>query len=56
MKHYVYKDMKTNKILFESDEEDSTKLTEVDVKFKKATGLDPTKGGISVIIPPLTRK
>lgn len=51
MKHYVYKDMKSGKILFESDEENSAKLTEVDVKYKKATGVDPKSGGIAVIVP-----
>ncbi len=44
--------MKSGKILFESHEEDSAKLTEVDVKFKEATGVDPKSSGIAVIIPP----
>lgn len=43
MKKYVYKNVKTKEILFESIEEDEAKLTEVDIKFKEATGLDVIK-------------
>lgn len=57
MKHYVYKNMATGEILFESDEKDSAKLTDVDVKFEKATGIDPVKANwIGAIIPPYKGK
>ena len=43
MKKYTYIDHKTDEVIFESIEEDSAKLTEVDVKFEEATGLKAVK-------------
>ncbi len=43
MKTYTYRDTKKNEILFTSVEEDHILLTQVDVKFEIATGIDPSK-------------
>ena len=43
MKTYIYKDTKKNEILFTTDESDDCTITEADVKFEAATGIDPFK-------------
>lgn len=43
MKTYTYRDVKKNETLFTTVESDDCTITQADVKFEAATGIDPFK-------------